>query len=94
MRYITYNLTYPTPEYGFGPEPIAHAQGSKLVASSFVNNTGLHLGYLDGDLNLVLISDWFANELTQTEALTFAKSLHTEASVNDNGIIQVPFVNN
>ena len=92
MRYITYNLTYPTPQYGYGPEPIAHAQGSKLVASNFATDIGLHLGYLDGDINLVLLNDWSANELTQIQALTFAKSINSEAFLGDDGIIKTPFI--
>lgn len=90
MRYCTWHLTWPTPEYGYGPEQTAHDNGAHLDASMWVNPDVEHgniLGYLTGDIDLELLADWDVAELTQAKALKFAKNLDPNAYVMDDGII-------
>lgn len=94
MRYFTWKLTW-SDGYGYGPEQTAHDNGGKLTPSMWANpsvETGPILGYATEDLNLEMFSDWDAVELTQSEALDFAKSVDVTAYVTNDGIIgQVPY---
>lgn len=94
MRYLTWKLTWPgDAQYGFGPEPVVAENGGRLEASSWVNPTveaGTILGYLTGDIDLGLLSAWLVAELTQEEALAFARALNLDASVSDDGVIGAP----
>jgi hypothetical protein len=90
MRYITWYLTWPTAEYGYGPEQTAADNGAHLEASMWVNPDVEHgniLGYLTGDLNLALLADWDVTELSEAEALAFAVNLDAGAYVMADGII-------
>jgi len=56
----------------------------------WVNPTVEHgriLGYLTGELDIELLSDWDVVKLTQEEALTFALAIDENAFVMDNGVI-------
>lgn len=91
MRYLTYKLTYPTADYGFGPEPtVRDSQTAILHASSFVAADGTHLGYLYGEHDLSGLEAWSVAEVTQQEALGFAQALNPEAFLLGNGVITVP----
>jgi hypothetical protein len=90
VRYLTYKLVFLTAKYGFGPEPRAAEEGATLVASSFVDGNGTHLGYLTGDCDLSVLSAWSATEVSQAAALAFAQALNADAYLLDDGIITVP----
>jgi hypothetical protein len=90
MRYLKWHLTWPTFDYGYGPEPVAAENGAHLAASMWVNPDVEHgdiLGYLTGDLNIALLVDWQISELTEAEALAFAQNLDPNAYVMDDGTI-------
>lgn len=92
MRYVTWSLTWEN-GYGFGPEQTAKQYGATLsgaVASPNVE-TGTILGYLDGELDLALVADWGVTEVTETEALDFARALNAQAFLNEDGLIGFPF---
>lgn len=91
MRYLTYKLNYPTPEYGFGPEPtVRDSQTAILHGSAFVDADGTHLGYLYGDHDLSGLGAWSVAEVTQEQAVAFAQALNSEAYLLPNGVITVP----
>jgi hypothetical protein len=95
MRYLTWHLTWPTPEYGIGPEGTAADNGAHLDASMWINPTVEHgniLGYLTGELDLGLLVDWGTKELTQAEALTFAQAIDPNAYVMNDGAISTKTV--
>jgi len=89
MRYITWKLTW-VDGYGYGPEQVIADNGGFLEASSWFNPTieqGTILGYLHGEQPIDLISSWNAIELSQEEALGFARVIDAGVSVNENGVI-------
>ena len=88
MRYCTYRLIW-IDGYGFGPEPIAYDHGSRIEASSFVDDDGIHLGYLTGDLDLGLIVDYDPTELDGEQAVAFARTIDGTAYMLDDGYIAV-----
>jgi hypothetical protein len=55
---------------------------------------GRILGYLTGELNLDLLSDWCVESLTQEEALNFALALDENAYLLDNGVIGTMSIDN
>lgn len=90
MRYVTWKLSWIAGDYGVGPEQIVADNNGRLEASQWVNPTvekGEILGYLQGDLDIQLISDWKAVELTAEEAVSFAKLLDETAHLHENGLI-------
>jgi hypothetical protein len=90
MRYIVWHLTWPTPDYGYGPEPVATDNGAHLEASMWVYPTveaGTILGYLTGELDLALLAAWNATELAQADALAFASAIDPNAYILDDGRI-------
>jgi hypothetical protein len=90
MRYIVWHLTWPTEEYGYGPEQAAADNGAHLEASMWVNPDVEHgniLGYLTGDLDLALLVDWDATELSEADALAFAVNIDAGAYVMADGVI-------
>jgi hypothetical protein len=90
MEYVTWQLNWPTSEYGTGPEQTAFDNGARLEASMWVNPDVEHgriLGYLTGELDIELLSDWDAEVLTQAQALAFALALDENAFVMDDGVI-------
>ena len=89
MRYCTWKLTW-SEGYGYGPEQTAHDNGGKLTPSMWVNpnvETGSILGYATEGLDLTLLADWEATELTESEALAFARTLDANAYVIEDGSI-------
>lgn len=92
MRYLVWKLTW-AGGYGTGPEATVAAHGARLEASAWVNPTveqGEILGNLTGDVDLALLTDWSVRELTQAEALAFAKSIDPAAYLLDDGVIGTP----
>lgn len=93
MRYITWRLVWDDKGYGYGPEEVSYANGSRIEASSWVTpsvETGTILGYLYGDIDISILSNWGVTELTQSDALTFAKTIDPAAAVSEVGIIILP----
>lgn len=93
MRYLVWKLIWPDGKYGIGPEQIVADQGARLEASSWFNPSveqGEILGYLTGDVDLSLISQWSVRELIADDALAFAKSINDKAFIADNGVITAP----
>lgn len=91
MKYITWSLIWKD-GYGYGPEALVAENGARLEsahAKPGVAN-GTILGYLTGDLDLSLLSDWNVVELTQDEALAFVQQINSEASVDQDGFIVLP----
>jgi hypothetical protein len=88
VRYLTWKLTWPNDRrYGYGPEPVAAEHGGKAEASQWVNSSGVHLGYLYGDVGLVTMGSWGVKELTANQALMFAKSIDPNAYIGAGGRI-------
>jgi hypothetical protein len=90
MRYCTWHLTWPTPDYGIGPEQTAADNGARMEASMWVNPTVEHgniLGYLTGDVDLGLLADWDVTVVDEATALAFAQSIDSNAYVMDDGVI-------
>jgi hypothetical protein len=90
MRYLVWHLTWPTSQYGYGPEQTAADNGAHLKASMWVNPDVEHgniLGYLIGDLDLALLADWDVTELSEADALAFAVNLDAGAYVMADGVI-------
>lgn len=89
MRYCTWRLTW-SDGYGYGPEKTAQENGSKLEASMWVSpdvETGTILGYLTGDVDLTILSDFDAQELSEADALAFAAAIDANAYVMEDGSI-------
>lgn len=89
MRYCTWRLAW-SDGYGYGPEKTAHENGSKLEASMWVSpdvESGTILGYLTGDVDISILSDFEAQELTEAEALAFATAIDENAYLLEDGII-------
>jgi hypothetical protein len=92
MRYATWKLTW-VDGYGYGPEQTAADNGGRLEASSFASPdvmTGTILGYLTGDVDLDLLSDWAVTELTAEEALVFAQTVSPDAFFTEGGRLTTP----
>lgn len=92
MRYITYKLVWRA-GYGYGPDEVLSDHDSKIsgiVASPNVYD-GLILAYLYGDIDLSLLENWSAVELTEGEALAFVKDINSDATLNTDGLIEFPF---
>jgi hypothetical protein len=90
MEYVTWKLNWPTSKYGTGPEQAAFDAGARLEASSWVNPTveeGTILGYLTGELDLSVLSEWNVVNITPQQALDFALALDENAFVMDDGVI-------
>lgn len=51
---------------------------------------GTILGYLTGDVDVALLSDWNVVKLTQEEALEFAQAINPEAFLLEDGTISAP----
>lgn len=89
MRYITWKLKW-TDEYGHGPESVVHSKGSSLKASMFFDSStknGQILGYLEGDLDVTFLADFECEEITDAEALEFAKNLDSTSFFLEDGTI-------
>lgn len=97
MRYLTWRLKWDKGgSYGTGPESIIAINGGSLSASEWVDGSieyGIILGYLSGAGDISkssltsLLADWSATEITESEALAFAKKLNADAFIFDGGII-------
>ncbi len=94
MRYLIWKLNWDNPKYGTGPEQVITEQGCKVTPSIFANPdvlTGQILGYLlSGDIDLTTLSLWQVTELSQAEALDFAKTVDTSAYLLPDGVITIP----
>lgn len=88
MRYLTWRLNW-IDGCGYGPESVAADNGATMEASSFVDETGTHLGYLTGDFDLDLVVDYDVAELAAGEALAFAQTFDDTAFILDDGRIGV-----
>jgi hypothetical protein len=69
---------------------MAAANGAHLAASMWVNPTvqsGTILGYLTGGLDVAMLAEWDAVEVTAEQALSFAEILDSNAYVDADGVI-------
>jgi hypothetical protein len=90
VRYLTWHLTWPTEDYGYGPEGVAADHDAFLEASMWVNPDVEHgsiLGYLHGDLDVDVLEEWGVEELDEAQALAFAQALDENAYVTGDGRI-------
>jgi hypothetical protein len=94
IRYLLWRLNWDDPRYGTGPEDAIAQQGARAEASAFASpsvTTGDILGYwTTGSLDLSKLSKWQVRELTQAEALAFARTVAPDAYLLPNGVIGVP----
>lgn len=91
MRYCTWKLVWSEDGYGIGPEQRVEENGGSLSASMWVDGgveSGTILGYATDDVDLSLLTDWSVMELSEADALQFAKSLDQTAYVADDGLIR------
>lgn len=93
MRYATWQLCWmPDPRYGSGPESVIAERGGSAegVFSTGANVQDTIVGYIYGDVSLTDLDNWNVVEITGAEALTLAKALDPEATMNDEGRIVFP----
>lgn len=89
MKYLTWKLNW-NGQYGTGPEGLVAKSGAHLSASMWVTpdvESGTILGYLTGDIDVSILSDFEAQELTESEALAFATAIDENAYLLEDGII-------
>ena len=89
MKYLTWKLNW-NDDYGTGPEGLVGQNRAHLAASMWVVpdvETGTILGYLTGDVDLTILSDFDAQELSEADALAFAAAIDANAYVMEDGSI-------
>ena len=89
MRYFHYKLSEAL--WGTNPYDAVADCGSLLDPSAYVDDDGYHLAYVTGDCDPDdLDAEWDVNEVTESEALTFAQTIWEDAAVLGNGRISEP----
>lgn len=88
MKYITWKLKWQG-NYGTGPESQIAELGGNASASAWATpvQTGEILGYLTGEVDLSLLAEFEVRELSQIEALEFAKQIDQNAFIMPDGFI-------
>lgn len=90
MKYALWNLNFENPNYGTGPEESIQKAGGE--ARAFISNGAPEngadiLGYIAKDFSKIDLSFWNYREMTQSEALTFAKSINENFGFDENGYL-------
>jgi len=93
LKYATWQLDFTNPDFGTGPESLIVEQGGTAegaIANGGINDGAEILGYFTGEPTG--LEAWSFSEITQSEALFFAKAINESAYVDDNGRIIIDFV--
>lgn len=93
MNYATWKLSFLNSNYGTGPEEkIAElgfaAEGA--LSNGQVENGATILGYVSQILDPVELTEWQFENLSQEEALEFARTIAPSAYLLENGKIATP----
>ena len=90
MNYATWKLNFTNPNYGTGPEDKIGELGFGAEAawvSGQVEDGGTILGYVTEELDPAELTEWEFTNLTEAEALAFAKAIDPTATVLEDGRI-------
>lgn len=90
MKYATWNLSFQNAIYGTGPEQSIAEQGFQASAGwsmGEVSEGAKVLGYFTG--SPTGLDEWNFTEITQDQALEFAKAIDSTAYLTDEGLIGV-----
>jgi hypothetical protein len=87
MKYFTWNTVFD--DSGYGSTPESSVTTGTLEGGFEYQGTSI-VGYGSNDVNISNLGNWAVVEITQAEALNFAKSLNSNCYVNDDGKIQAP----
>jgi hypothetical protein len=90
MNYATWKLNFTDPNYGTGPEDKITELGFGAEASwsnGPVENGATILGYVTEALNPAKLTAWEFQNLSQEEALAFAKTIAPDAYLEEDGRI-------
>jgi hypothetical protein len=88
MKYATWKLNFINPEYGTGPEPEIVANGGTAEGAwvdGDITDGGTVLGYFTGDA--ADLAPWEFAEVSQEQALEFAKAIDPTAYLLEDGRI-------
>lgn len=88
MRYFTWNTIWDN-ESKYGTTPESSVITGNLEGGFEYQGTSI-VGYGSNDVDISNLQNWSVIEITETEALNFAKSLNSNCYVNDDGKIQAP----
>jgi hypothetical protein len=93
VNYATWKLSFLNSNYGTGPEEkIAElgfaAEGA--LSNGQVENGATILGYVSQILDPVELTEWQFENLSQEEALEFARTIAPSAYLLENGKIATP----
>ena len=93
MNYATWKLNFSNPKYGTGPEEKISelgfgAEGAWVAGS--VEEGGTILGYVTEAINPAELTAWEFQNISQEEALTFAKAIAPDAYLLEDGRIAAP----
>lgn len=92
MRYVTYRLYFPTPLEGYGLDSLLTGRGTYCLNVFYTG--GVHdpiLALLADDADLSDVEDYDVTEITQAEALVLAQQINPEATIRDDGTINLPY---
>ena len=87
MKYFTWNTVFD--DLGYGNTPETSVTTGTLEGGFDYQGTSI-VGYGSNNVNISGLEKWSVVEITQAEALNFAKSLNSNCYVNDDGKIQAP----
>jgi hypothetical protein len=90
VNYATWKLNFTNPNYGTGPEDKIGELGfgaEGAWASGQVEEGGTILGYVTEELDPAELTEWQFTNLTEAEALAFAKAIDSTATVLEDGRI-------
>lgn len=89
MNFATWKLDFSNPNYGTGPEKQLNALGFSAEASwsnGEVSEGGTILGYVSGVPDESLLSTWEYQNISEEEALEFAKAINPNAVIVDGRV--------
>ncbi len=93
MNYATWKLNFTDPQYGTGPEDKIselgfQAEGAWVAGE--ITDGGTILGYVTEAIDPAELTEWQFQNLTQEEALAFAKAITPDAYLLEDGRIAAP----
>lgn len=93
MNYATWKLNFTNPNYGTGPEDKIGELGFAAEGawvSGTVEDGGTILGYVTEEVDPAELTAWEFKNLSQEEALAFAKTITPDAYLLEDGRIAAP----
>ena len=86
MKYAQWTIKRPE---GSTPEPLIRSRGGQ-ASGGFMKDAETVVGYVWSDCDLTGLDKWKFLTMTNTQAMTIAKSLNPECFFGDDGTIQAP----